>query len=187
MSYLKASAYQDGHAGNSDPLDEQRFVVETINRLQKLPSWKSTAVVIDWDDSDGWYDHQMGPLVTQSQTPLDALTGEGTCGSSLTDVPTTEAGVPEQGRCGVGPRIPLLVLSPYSKADYVDHTFTTQTSVVRFIEDNWLGGQRIGGGASDAVTGTLDGMFDFAHPDDGRLLLNESTGEPAAGVSAQQR
>ena len=77
VSYLKAADYQDGHAGYSDPLDEQTFLVDTINQLEQLPSWSSTAVVILYDDSDGWYDHQMGPIVTQSQTTLDALTGTG--------------------------------------------------------------------------------------------------------------
>jgi len=56
VSFLKAAAYQDGHAGYSDPLDEQHFLVDTINHLERLPSWKSTAVVIAYDDSDGWYD-----------------------------------------------------------------------------------------------------------------------------------
>src|SRR5882762_348717 len=63
VSFLKASAFQDGHAGYSDPLDEQTFIVNTINFLQKQPSWNSTAVVILYDDSDGWYDHQMSPIL----------------------------------------------------------------------------------------------------------------------------
>jgi len=53
VSFLKAAAYQDGHAGYSSPLDEQRFVVDTVNRLQQSPEWKSTAVVLAYDDSDG--------------------------------------------------------------------------------------------------------------------------------------
>src|SRR5450759_5774320 len=49
VSFLKAPANQDGHAGYSSPLDEQRFLVETINRLQKSPDWGNTAVVISYD------------------------------------------------------------------------------------------------------------------------------------------
>jgi phospholipase C len=173
VSYLKAADYQDGHAGYSDPLDEQRFLVDTINRLERLKSWRSTAVVIAYDDSDGWYDHQMGPILTQSQTPLDALTGTGTCGTNTAKVPSGQ-----QARCGVGPRQPLLVISPFSKPNYVDGTFTGQSSVVRFIEDNWLTGKRIGQGSADGWTGTLRNMFDFARPDKGRLLLDPATGEP---------
>lgn len=67
-------------------------------------------------------------------------------------------------------------ISPYSKTDFVDNTFTTQTSIVRFIEDNWLDGQRIGGGSADAWTGSLNGMLDFAHPATPPLFLDPATG-----------
>jgi phospholipase C len=175
VSYLKAADYQDGHAGYSDPLDEQRFLVDTINRLERLPSWMNTAVVIAYDDSDGWYDHQIGPIITQSQTPLDALTGAGTCGTDATKAPDGQ-----QARCGAGPRQPLLLISPYSKPNYVDGTFTLQSSVVRFIEDNWLSGERIGHGSADAWAGPLTNMLDFSNPTDRRLFLDPATGEPAS-------
>jgi phospholipase C len=174
VSYLKAARYQDGHPGNSDPLDEQKFLTETINHLEKLPSWKSTAVAIAYDDSDGWYDHQMGPVTTQSQTALDALSGTGACGTNPAEVPSGQ-----HARCGVGPRQPLLIVSPYSKRNFVDNTFTDQSSVVRFIEDNWLSGRRIGSGSVDAQAGVLDNMFSFSHPSDHKLFLDPSTGQPA--------
>ena len=176
VSYLKAADYQDGHAGYSDPLDEQTFLTSTINHLEQLPSWRSTAVIILYDDSDGWYDHQMGPIITQSQTSLDALTGTGTCGTSTSQVPSGQ-----QARCGVGPRQPLLVISPFAKRNYVDGTFTDQSSVVQFIEDNWLGGERIGGGAADAMAGTLDNMFSFRGRPNDPLFLSPSTGQPTQG------
>ncbi len=175
VSYLKAPAAQDGHAGYSDPLDEQTFLVDTINRLEALPTWSSTAVVINWDDSDGWYDHQMGPIVDQSQTSLDTLSGTAACGTNPAKVHEGQ-----QARCGVGPRIPLLVISPYSRTNFVDGTFTTQTSVVSFIESNWLGGRRIPGGSADAWTGSLGNMLDLAKPTAAPLFLDPSTGEPTS-------
>ena len=57
VSYLKAAAYQDAHPGYSDPIDEQHFVVNTVNQIEESRYWKSTAIVITYDDSDGWYDH----------------------------------------------------------------------------------------------------------------------------------
>jgi phospholipase C len=176
VSYLKAARYQDGHPSNSDPLDEQQFLVSTINRLERLPTWRSTAVVIAYDDSDGWYDHQMGPIVMQSQTPNDALTDPSLCGSNTAMVPDGQP-----ARCGVGPRQPLLVISPYSRRNYVDGTFTNQASVVKFIEDNWLPGEQIGDGSADSWSGTLTNMFDFSHPSDGPLFLDPSSGEPQGG------
>ncbi|GHO47742.1 alkaline phosphatase family protein [Ktedonospora formicarum] len=170
VSFLKASAYQDGHAGYSDPLDEQRFLVDTINRLQRTPEWSSTAVVISYDDSDGWYDHVMPPVINQSNDPNDALTGTGACG-------TAKAGA-YSGRCGYGPRLPLLVVSPFAKENFVDHSTTDQTSVLRFIEDNWNTG-RIGDQSFDALAGSVNNMFDFSrHGNNRNLTLDPTTGEP---------
>jgi len=176
VSYLKAPGYQDGHAGYSDPLDEQTFIVHVINALQKSRFWTSTAVVIAYDDSDGWYDHQMSPIVNQSFTAVDALVAPGSCGdgSAALPSPTSEHAA---GRCGYGPRLPLMVISPYAKQNFVDHTVTDQSSIVKFIEDNWLGGQRIGQGSFDVRAGSLDNMFDYKSPNFVPLYLNESTGE----------
>jgi phospholipase C len=182
VSFLKAPGYQDGHAGYSDPLDEQQFIVHVLNFLQQRPEWRDTAVVIAYDDSDGWYDHQAAPQVNASKTSQDALNAPGVCNGrgTLSGVNTNK---PVQGRCGYGPRLPLLVISPWARSNYVDHTVTDQSSVTRFIEDNWLNGQRVGGGSFDAIAGKLDHMFDFDNPfgfvEHRRLLLDESTGEPA--------
>jgi len=176
VSFLKAAAFQDGHAGYSDPLDEQTFLVETINHLQKLSSWRNTAVIIAYDDSDGWYDHMVPPLINQSQTSIDALTGAGKCGSNPMRVPAGPTG-PQQGRCGLGMRQPLIVISPFAKRNFVDHTLTDQSSIARFIEDNFGLGQ-IGNGSFDAVTGSLSAMFDFNHRHSHKLLLDPSTGQP---------
>ena len=178
VSFLKAAAYQDGHAGYSTPLDEQTFLVDTINRLQKTPDWASTAVVIAYDDSDGWYDHQMSPIVNQSLDPAhDGLTAAGTCGSNPAKVAGGYA-----DRCGYGPRQPLLVISPYAKSNFVDHTVTDQTSILRFVEDNW-GTGRIGNFSFDEKAGTLDNLFSFAdskRQSDGqrKLILDPATGQP---------
>jgi phospholipase C len=168
VSFLKAAGYQDGHAGYSSPLDEQTFIVGVVNALQRLPQWTSTAVVVAYDDSDGWYDHVMSPIVSQSDTEADALSGAGHCG-------TAREGA-AQGRCGYGPRLPLLIISPFARTNYVDHTVTDQSSVLRFIEDNWDLG-RIGNDSFDEKAGTLLGMFDFDRRDQAsRLFLDPSTG-----------
>ncbi|HEX3541148.1 MAG TPA: alkaline phosphatase family protein [Acidimicrobiales bacterium] len=187
VSYLKAPRYQDGHPGYSDPLDEQHFVVNVINQLQKSRDWASTAVVINYDDSDGWYDHQMSTIVNHSQTAYDGLSAPGQCGTN-----PPAGGL--QGRCAYGPRLPLLVISPFARVNHVDSTLTDQTSTLRFIEDNWLGGKRVepmSGTSPDGLTasfdnyaGRLDGLFDFQHPQAGRLFLNPVTGQPTQGGEA---
>ena len=162
VSFLKARESQDGHAGYSGPLDEQRFLVETINRLQRSPQWMQTAIIIAYDDSDGWYDHVMPPIVRTSERDYDFLTGDKHCGDAA-------AGL-APGRCGYGPRLPLLVISPYARHNFVDHTLTDQTSIARFIEDNW-GLPRLGDGAMDLWAGLLVAMFDLGTPARADLLI----------------
>jgi phospholipase C len=73
VSDLKAVRAEDGRAHNSSPLDEQRFLVETINRLERTSEWDSTAVAILWDHSDGW---SRGPPVPRSSDGRARLTSE---------------------------------------------------------------------------------------------------------------
>jgi phospholipase C len=166
VSYLKAAEYQDGHAGYSDPLDEQAFLTREINEIQRSPQWASTAVVVAYDDSDGWYDHVAPPLVNGSNDPA---TDQALCRSE-------PAAGGYADRCGYGPRLPLLVISPYSRVNHVDHTLTDQTSVLRFVEDNW-GLGRIGDHSYDARAGSLSGMLDLrGRPHVQPVLLDGKSG-----------
>ena len=177
VSFLKAPAYQDGHAGYSDPLDEQAFTAKVINFLQQQPEWDRTAVIVAWDDSDGWYDHAYAKATNASFDPIaDQLNGSGMCGTG--QQPLGVNGAPVNGRCGPGTRIPFLVISPWTKTNYVSHTQISQASIVRFIEDNWLEGSRIGGGSFDATAGDISDMFDFRRPHPQRLLLDPTLGTP---------
>jgi phospholipase C len=190
VSLLKAPGYQDGHAGYSDPIDELQFIANEINALEHTPDWSSTAVVISYDDSDGYYDHVYSGVHNPSNTsavttppgPQDFLSATGVCGAA-TAVPL--AG--QAGRCGYGPRLPLLVISPWAKTDYVDHTLTDQSSILRFAEDNWRL-PRIAG-SFDAIAGPLDSMFSFAgsHGANPPLFIDPVTGEPAGTSRAGGR
>jgi phospholipase C len=166
VSFVKAGEYQDGHAGYSDPLDEQAFLVKTINELQKSKDWSSTAVVVAYDDSDGWYDHVSPTIVNGSADPANDTA---MCGAT----PATGG---YADRCGYGPRTPLLVISPYSRTNYVDHTRTDQSSILKFIEDNWRTG-KIGDKSFDSRAGSLTGMFNFnGRPNTRPLVLDPTSG-----------
>ena len=181
VTFIKASNYQDGHPGQSDALDEQVFIVDILNRLQQLPEWESMAVFIAWDDSDGWYDHLMPPIINRSTTSFDmGGSGQPLCGGTQ-DGPGA--------RCAYGPRLPFLVISPFARENYVSHVLNDQTSITRFIEDNWLGGQRISDGSGafppsfDTRAGSLMDVFDFStanrgggHARQRRLFLDPQTG-----------
>jgi phospholipase C len=191
VSFLKAINRDDGHpGGESDPLAEQRFLAQTINILQQSREWAETAVFIAWDDSDGWYDHAAPPLVNPSAAAgFDAVSAAngGNCGSPKADA--------IQGRCGFGPRLVLNLVSPWAKVNYVDHSLTDQSSLLRFIEDNWnlnyIDGSAVrdaGNGrrrpgftvapqkqSFDVVTGSFDNMFDDERHMD-RFILNPVSG-----------
>jgi phosphoesterase family protein len=102
VSFLKAPGYQDGHADYSDPLDEQQFIANEINALQHTPDWSSTAVIVAYDDSDGWYDHAYSGIHNPSSTstvgnppgPQDFLTGAGLCGNTAAQSPLAGAARP---------------------------------------------------------------------------------------------
>jgi phospholipase C len=170
VSFVKQAEYQDGHAGYSDPLDEQAGIVSLVNSIESSPYWSDTAIVITYDDSDGWYDHQAPPNVNSSTDPaVDALDGTGVCGTA-SRLPL--AG--EEDRCGYGPRLPLLVISPYAKTNYVNHSVTDQSSVLAFIEQNWSTGTIAGSLAQEA--GSLDSFFDFDKRHADRVILDPKTG-----------
>lgn len=178
VSFIKLIAVEDGHAGYSNPLDEQRGIVAVVNFIMRQPGWKNTAIIITYDDSDGWYDHGFSaPTNPSFDKEADQLDGPGKCGIG-TPLPGI-AGHPVNGRCGLGPRLPFLVLSPWAKPNHVSHTEIDQASVTRFIEDNWLGGKRLGEGSFDAGAGSIMGMFDFTATGGTTpaVLLDPATGE----------
>jgi phospholipase C len=83
VSFLKFSTPNTGHPTDSTALNEQRYLVDTINALQQLPQWQNMAIMIAYDDSDGWYDHVMPPIVNQSNDAAnDSLLGPGLCGTT---------------------------------------------------------------------------------------------------------
>jgi len=171
VSFLKAPYYQNGHPGNSDPTMEQIWITQVVNAVQQSPYWNNAAIVITYDDSDGWYDHVNGPLISTSNTASDALAGTNNCGT-----PSSGAIL---GRCGHGPRLPLLVISPWAQQNYVDHGLNDQTSVIAFIEYNWnlstIDGSAPpnGQGAFDQNAGSLLPLFNFNQaPASYHVILN---------------
>jgi len=111
----------------------------------------------------------MPPIISQSDDPNDdALLGKNLCGK-----PSPEM---YKDRCGHGPRLPIIIVSPFSKVNYVDHQIIDQTSILKFIEDNWNLG-RIGDQSFDVRAGSILNMFNFtAGHFAGKLFLNPENG-----------
>jgi phospholipase C len=187
VSFLKAPSTATGHPQDGSTLSEQTFIVDMVNALQKSKYWPNMAIIITYDDSDGWYDHVTPPIVNRSNDPSTVAGGlDSIC--AIVPPPATAF----NDRCGYGQRLPFLVISPYAKRNYVDHATLDITSVLRFIEDNWRlgridsldnpGGAPAGQGSFDQLAGSIEGLFDFDDRyrdsrDDFPLLLNDSTGD----------
>ena len=171
-----------------------------INALEQSPDWSSTAVIVNYDDSDGWYDHVYSGVTNPSLSPADNLTNtvlEGTIiGAAEPDRRSSAARSPrppqplagEQGRCGFGPRLPLLAHLAVREAERgrpqperpgLDH----QLHRVQLAPARDRGLVRPDSRPIDAQEGVpfdLAGLFDFkAPPNDTPYILNPSTGEPA--------
>jgi phospholipase C len=176
VSFLKPPEYENAHPGDSTPQLEQQFDVNTINAIEQSRYWPSTAIIITYDDSDGWYDHVTPPIVNGSD---DSTVGDT---SVCTSVPIRLGSA--EDRCGFGDRLPMLVISPWTQDNYVSNNMTDTASIIRFIEDNWLRGERIPG-SFDAISGSLDapgGLLDFqVRPHFTPVILNPTTGAVVSG------
>jgi phospholipase C len=98
----------DDHGSYSDSQISESSVAATVNAIANSPYWSQSAIIITYDESDGFYDHQ--PETFRSYGP---------------------DGQPETG----GPRIPLIVISPYAVTHGVSHVYSEHSAVVKFIEE----------------------------------------------------
>jgi phospholipase C len=169
VTFLKAPKTQTGHPGDSSVLDEQLFLANVTNTITKSPYWSSTAVFITYDDSDGQYDHQMPHIVNHSNDPLNDFAP--TCGGDHVGLGGAD------DRCGHGPRLPLLVISPYAKSNFISHSESDQASIMKFILDNWhldFDDKK----SFVNIAGSLDDMFDFDnHGSTPAICIDPKTGE----------
>jgi len=97
----------DDHPAYSDAQISEAMVAEAINKIAASRYWKDCAIIITWDDSEGDYDHVQPPIRTYG---------------------------PDNSLITNGPRVPLLVISPYAKTHHISHDQGTQSSVVKFID-----------------------------------------------------
>jgi len=125
-----------------------------------------------------WYDHALGQIVNQSTTAADALSGSAPAVTAPLRYPASirPPSMRKDG-CGFGPRLPLLVVSPWAKRNYVDHTLTDQHP---FCVSSKTIGSRANGSAPahiDTITNPINHMFNFEFPENSqRVVLDPSTG-----------
>ena len=154
VSFIRLPAYQDGHPEYSDAFDNQVGVINFVNRIMDSPFWQDTVIFLQWDESNGNYDHKPPLLVKSSAWPN--LDPKGQIARRGVKAGIKKASV----RAGYGPRIPFIAISPWVKSNHIDHHLTDQTSIIKFIEKNW-NLPTIKRGSYNPRAGKLDGLFDF--------------------------
>jgi phospholipase C len=133
--------------------------------------WGKTALILNYDENDGFFDHVPPPVPPTAGAP----------GKSTVDLAgETYKGVP----VGLGPRVPTIVVSPWTKGGFVNSQTFDHTSVLRLLEARFGVGEPHITPWRRTVTGDLTSVFDFAAPDrafkDG---LPDTTGRPAMALA----
>jgi len=131
VTYLKAIGFRSEHPGLGDTISAgEAFVTSTLAAIDASPYKSDTLVLLTWDESGGFFDHVAPP----AKSTVD--------------------------KQPYGPRIPLLALGTFAKQNYISHVQMEHSSIVKFIEWNWLGGKTGQLGQRDATVNNIGDMLD---------------------------
>ncbi len=100
----------DDHPAYSDAEISEALVAKAVNAIAASPYWSQSAIILTWDDSEGDYDHVPPPQIRDDQ------------GNPVSQE-------------SFGPRVPLILISPYAKVHQIDTKMSSQSSVVKFVDE----------------------------------------------------
>lgn len=146
----------DEHPSLADPVNIQagaRYVSSLVNALMQSSSWKDSAFILSFDEFGGLYDHVAPqPAASPDGIPPSDLQPGDVC---------THGGGANCDFTQTGYRVPLIVISPFAKRNYVSHTITDYTAILKFIEHRFNLPSLT---ARDAAQMDMSEFFDFANP-----------------------
>lgn len=174
VSWIVAPTRYSEHP-EAPPAYGESLTARIIDALTANPAvWGRTALIINYDENDGFFDHMPAPLPA-----VGSIAGRSTI--------DTRGEVYKGEAVGLGVRVPLIVVSPWTRGGWVSSELFDHTSVIRFIERRfgvmepnitpWRRG----------VTGDLTGLFDFADPDGSALSAFPATADYAERTAAIAR
>ncbi|MBC7441932.1 MAG: phospholipase C, phosphocholine-specific [Ramlibacter sp.] len=143
VSWIVPSAADSEHPGASTPVGSAGFVYRLLDTIASDPeTWATTAIFLNFDENDGYFDHVPPPVAPRPESG----SGDDWFGGSP---------------IGLGPRVPMTVISPWTIGGYVSSEVFDHTSVIRFLE-RWTGVEEPNISAwRRTVCGDLTGVFDF--------------------------
>lgn len=109
VTFITAGPGHSMHPGQGSIANGIQWLNNVVQSVQNSSAWASTAVIVLWDESGGWYDHVSPPQLSST--------------------------------IGLGARVPVLMISPFAKTNYISHQQMDFVSILRFIQWNWGVGQ----------------------------------------------
>jgi phospholipase C len=172
ISWLLPPALCSEHPAYT-PSDGATYIAAILDALTANPDvWSKTVLIIDYDENDGFFDHVVPPTPPENasfgQSNIDT-TGEIYAGDSNHPA----------GPVGPGPRVPMFVVSPWSKGAWTCSEVFDHTSVIQFLEKRFGVHEPNISAWRRAVCGDLTSAFDFTNPNASAIVV-----PPIAGLSA---
>jgi len=179
VSWLMPAAWCSEHPVYT-PADGATYIAAILDALTSNPAvWSKTALFIMYDENDGFFDHLVSP------TPPASATGGSsnidTTGELFTSSPYW-AGYPA-GPVGPGPRVPMFVISPWSRGPWTCSEVFDHTSVIRFLEARFGVHEPNISTWRRKVCGDLTSAFDFEHPNQGPVAVPSTAGLTAKAAA----
>lgn len=173
VSWIVATAEGSEHPGPSSPASGADYTARVLDALTANPeSWSKTVLLVNFDENDGFFDHMPPPSVpaytTYSSDPSQArLAGASTVDTTGEYHHVLNGADPRtlHRPYGLGPRVPMYVISPWSKGGWVNSQVFDHSSVVRLIEARFGVREPLISPWRRAVSGNLLSCFDFVNPD----------------------
>ncbi|WP_317204510.1 phosphocholine-specific phospholipase C [Janthinobacterium sp.] len=183
VSFIVATAEGSEHPGPSSPAQGAAYTAAVLDALTANPEvWSKTVLFLMFDENDGFFDHVPPPaapsyLQWNSDPRQATLAGASTVSTAgeyheLPSSESSESPTLMHRPYGLGPRVPMYVISPWSKGGWVNSQVFDHTSVIRFLE------QRFGVMEPNitpwrrAVCGDLSSTFNFSDPDGAPFAAN---------------
>ena len=162
VSFLEPAGYVelDEHPGTDDnqPVGNLqtgvKYIAGIINTLMTSPSWKDTVLILTYDEAGGFYDH----VPPQPATPPDAIQFPTDLIANPPDICLNDTTDQICGFYYTGYRLPLIVVSPFTQANYVSHTVMDYTAILKLIETRFNLPNLT---ARDAAQPSMSEFFDF--------------------------
>ncbi|MCU7374354.1 phospholipase C, phosphocholine-specific [Paucibacter sp. O1-1] len=174
VSWIVATAEGSEHPGPSSPASGADYTARVLDALTANPEvWSKTVFLINFDENDGFFDH-MPPPAVPSYELYDADAGRARlAGASTVDTVgeyhhhlNGSNALYHHRPYGLGPRVPMYVISPWSKGGWVNSQVSDHSSVIRFIEARFGVQEPLISPWRRAVSGDLQSCFDFRNPED---------------------